>query len=75
MEWVTCGYELTDSQGTLIKEDGNVGLWLVIISIFVPLFGFIYFFIKKAANQPISAKAGLFMGFGNLVIILLRLIF
>lgn len=70
----TCGYELTDSQGNLIKEDGNIGFWQFMLFILIPLFGFIYYFMKKS-TQPLSAKLGLFMGFANLVFLLLRYIF
>lgn len=70
----TCGYELKDSEGKLIKEDGNTQLWQIVLFLLVPLVGFIYFFIKKD-SQPISAKAGLLMGFGNIAWILLRFLF
>lgn len=70
----TCGYELKDSEGKLIKEDGNTQLWQTVLFLFVPLVGFIYFFIKKD-SQPLSAKAGLLMGFGNIAWIILRFLF
>lgn len=70
----TCAYELTDSQGNLIKEDGNTKLWEALVFMFIPLIGFIYFFVKKN-SQPLLAKNGLVMGFGGLVVHLLRLLF
>ena len=70
----TFGYELSDENGRLIKEDGNFSLWLLLLCLFVPLVGFVYFFIKKDV-QPLSAKLGLIMGFGNLVLIILKLLF
>lgn len=70
----TFGYELSDESGRLIKEDGNFSLWLTLLCLFIPLVGFVYFFIKKDV-QPLSAKLGLIMGFGNLVLIVLNLLF
>jgi RNA polymerase subunit RPABC4/transcription elongation factor Spt4 len=70
----TFGYELKDENDRLIKEDGNLSLWLLLVFLIIPLVGFIYFFIKKN-EQPIIAKLGLIFGFGNLVLTLLRFLF
>ena len=64
------GYELKDTQGRIVKEDGNTSMVMVILFLLIPLFGFAYFFIKKDV-QPLSAKAGLFMGFGNIAWLLI----
>jgi RNA polymerase subunit RPABC4/transcription elongation factor Spt4 len=68
------GYELKDENGRLVKEDGNFGWLHFILCMLIPLAGFIFFFIKKDA-QPLSAKTGLIVGFCNIGLIALRLVF
>ena len=68
-----CGYELKDENGKTIQEDGDIGWLQCFLFFFIPLAGFIYYFIKKDF-QPISAKAGLMIGFVNLGIALLNLL-
>ena len=67
-------YELKDENGRLVKEDGNFGWLHFILCMLIPLAGFIFFFIKKDA-QPLSAKTGLIVGFCNIGLIALRLVF
>lgn len=68
------GYELKDENGRLIKEDGDIGWLQFVCFLFIPLIGFIYYFAKKGV-QPISAKAGLLLGFGNICLAILRFLF
>lgn len=70
----SCAYELTDSQGNLIKEDGKFDLWLAIIILILPILGFLYYLGNKESH-PLSAKIGLWMGIGNLFLILLNFLF
>ena len=64
------GYELQDENGRLIGEDGNITMLMFFLFLFIPLVGFIYYFIKKAV-QPLSAKIGLLVGFVNIVLTIL----
>lgn len=70
----TFGYELKDGQNRVIKEDGNLSMVMALLFLFIPLSGFIYYFIKKDV-LPVSAKAGLAMGIMNIVLIILRILF
>lgn len=70
----TCGYELKDCEGKLIKEDGNTKIWEALIFMFIPLIGFIYFFVKKN-SQPLLAKNGLVLGFCGLAVNILIFLF
>ena len=70
----TFGYELKKGQNMIIKEDGNISMIMVLLFMSIPFSGFIFYFIKKDI-QPLSAKMGLLFGFGNIVLMILSLLF
>ena len=70
----TFGFALKDGHDRLIKEDGDISLAMVVLFLLIPLVGFVFYFIKNNL-QPLSAKAGLLCGLGNIILIFLWYLF
>lgn len=67
-------YELYNSTGHLLKKD-KLNFWMETLCVFIPLVGFIYYFVKKE-EYPAKAKVALLSSFigvcANILIMILK---